>query len=128
MTADHFDRFSRGEIDVDGNTLAVPSTNGHRTEWSARDLLAADFPPIKWAVDGVLADGLNLVAGSPKVGKSWLALGLAIAVASGGRALGKIPVERGDALYLALEDPPRRLKRRLEIILAGSPAPLALDL
>ncbi|MGZ6979304.1 MAG: AAA family ATPase, partial [Acidimicrobiia bacterium] len=106
----------------------APSPNGHRTEWSARDLLAAEFPPIKWAVDGVLADGLNLIAGSPKVGKSWLALGLAVAVASGGRALGKIPVEQGDALYLALEDPPRRLKRRLEIILAGDRAPAALDL
>ncbi len=105
-----------------------PNGDSHRTAWSARDLLATEFPAIKWAVDGVLADGLNVFAGSPKVGKSWLALGLAVAVASGGRALGKIEVEQGDVLVLALEDPPRRLKRRLQLMLAGEPAPAGLDL
>ena len=39
------------------------------------------------------------------MGKSWLAFGLCIAVATGGYALGKMPVEQGDALYLSLEDP-----------------------
>jgi hypothetical protein len=95
--------------------------------WSAADLLAADFPPVRWAVDGVIADGLTILAGSPKVGKSWLALGLAVAVASGGTALGRVPVEQGDVLYLALEDPPRRLQHRLRLVLAGDPPPVGLD-
>ncbi len=74
----------------------------------------------------ILAEGLNFMAGAPKLGKSWWALGITIAVASGGCALGQIPVERGGVLYLALEDSPRRLKSRLEKMLAGDPAPAGL--
>ena len=64
----------------------------------------------------MLAEGLNLLAGAPKLGKSWFALNVATAVAYGGMALDKIAVERGEALYLVLEDPPRRLQRRLRLI------------
>lgn len=80
---------------------------------SAADLLARDFPEVKWAVDGLLSEGATILAGAPKAGKSFLALGLAIAIASGGRALGSVPVEQGDVLYLALEDGARRMQRRL---------------
>jgi len=62
------------------------------------------------------------------LGKSWLGLGLALAVASGGAAFGKVPVERGEALYLALEDTPKRLQSRLGMMLHGEPAPDGLHL
>ena len=84
-----------------------------RSSWTARELLAHDFPKQRYAVPGLIAEGANLLAGSPKLGKSWLALNIASAVAYGGRALDKVDVERGEALYLALEDPPRRLQQRL---------------
>ena len=71
------------------------------------------FPETKWAIPGLLPEGLTILAGRPKRGKSWMGLGIALAVASGGKALGKIDVEKGDALYLALEDNPRRLQNRL---------------
>lgn len=100
-----------------------PLTQRRRAEWSAVDLLAAQFPEPRWAVPGLVAEGLTLLVGSPKLGKSWLALGLAVAVASGGRALGKLPVEPGGAVYLALEDPPRRLQRRLTSVLQGNGTP-----
>lgn len=86
------------------------------------------FPDPKWAVPGLFPEGLTLFAGAPKVGKSWLALGLAVAVSSGGRALGSIEVQQGAVLYLALEDTPRRLQRRLVQVLAGSAAPAGLTL
>ena len=101
-------------------------TNATRTYWTASDLLAADLPPIVYAVDGLIPEGLTLLVGSPKVGKSWAALGIALAVASGGRALGAIPVDPGDVLYLALEDGPRRLRDRLAKLLGGDPAPSRL--
>ena len=63
------------------------------------------------------------MAGAPKLGKSWLGLGLAIAVASGGYALGKVGVVQGDVLYLALEDNARRLQDRLRLVLNGDSAP-----
>jgi len=93
-----------------------------RTAWTALELMAAIFPEPRWAVDGILAEGANVIAGPPKVGKSWLALGVGVAVASGGKALGKIDAKPGDVLYLALEDTGRRLQSRLRKVLAGDPA------
>lgn len=80
---------------------------------TGNDLRSKVFPPIKWAVPDVLPAGVTLFGGREKMGKSWLALGLAIAVATGGYALGKHRVAQGDALYLSLEDNERRLQERL---------------
>jgi hypothetical protein len=80
---------------------------------SAADLLTKEFPPINWVVPGVLPEGVTLLAGKPKIGKSWLMLDLCLGVAHRGVVLGTKEVERGPCLYLALEDNPRRLQRRL---------------
>jgi len=97
-----------------------------RTSWTADELMACDFPPARYAVPGVIPEGVLVLVGAPKVGKSWLAMGLGIAVATGGKALGNIEVTAGDVLYLALEDTPRRLKSRMAKVLAGTPAPSRL--
>jgi hypothetical protein len=86
---------------------------------NAVELMALELPEPRWAVEELIPEGLTILAGRPKLGKSWLALGVGIAVASGGRALGRIPVTAGDVLYLALEDSPRRLKERLGLLLDG---------
>jgi hypothetical protein len=91
------------------------------------DLLRQEFPKTLWVVPDLLPEGLTLLAAKPKLGKSWLALGLALAVASGGVALGKTPVEAGDVLYLALEDSPKRLRNRTEQLLQGEPPPSRLE-
>lgn len=98
-----------------------------RTDWSAADLMAAQFPEPRWAIPDIVPEGLTLLAGAPKLGKSWLALNLAAAVGAGGRALGRVEVDAGDALYLALEDPPRRLQQRLRMVLEGGPVPPLLS-
>lgn len=92
----------------------VPTGAG--TGMSAADLLAMCFPEIKWVVPGYLTEGLTLLAGAPKIGKSWLALGIALAVASGGRAFEEVECEAGAVLYLALEDNFRRLQSRLRLM------------
>src|SRR5215213_2069745 len=71
---------------------------------SAVELMRKDIPPVRWVVPGILPEGVALLAGKPKLGKSWLALGLCVAVAAGGYALSTRPVAQGAALYLALED------------------------
>lgn len=91
--------------------------------FTAADLMSTTFPEPRWAVTGLIAEGLNLLVGSPKLGKSWLCLGLAVSITSGGRALGKISVDRGPVLYAALEDTPRRLQNRLGIVLQGADVP-----
>lgn len=79
---------------------------------SADDILTADYPEPVWAVPGLLPVGLSILAGAPKVGKSWLALQVAQSVASGGIVFDH-KVDIGPVLYLALEDPPRRLQERM---------------
>jgi hypothetical protein len=95
---------------------------------SAADLIAREFPEPKFAVEGLIAEGAVLLVGKPKLGKSWLALAMAIAVASGGRVLGSFPVIQGDVLHLALEDGPRRLQKRLKALLKDGMAPPRLSL
>ncbi|MBO6719418.1 MAG: AAA family ATPase [Rhizobiaceae bacterium] len=90
--------------------------NRPATAIDAQSLLSMEFPPVVYVVPGVIAEGLTILGGRPKLGKSWLALSAAIAVASGGTVLGE-QCEQGDALYLALEDNQRRLQDRLKTLL-----------
>ena len=116
---------------VGGSEGRRPQAWEHSDEsrvFTAAELLAEDLPPVRWTVPGVLPEGVTLLAGKPKLGKSWLALGLAVAVASGGTALETKRVERGDVLYLGLEDNRRRLQKRLRKILAGRVAPDGLHI
>lgn len=107
---------------------AAPKRERPRTAWTADQLMAAHFPEPKWAVPGILAEGVSLLAGPPKVGKSWLSLGLGLAVAAGGQAFDSVPVQGGPVLYLALEDTPRRLQTRMGKLLGGQKAPAGLTL
>lgn len=105
---------------------AVPPPR--RTAWDAEELMTMSFPPPRWAVPGIICEGVTLLAGPPKVGKSWMGLNLALDIAAGRPALGSIPVDPGPVLYLALEDTPRRLQSRMRTVLAGRPAPAGLTL
>lgn len=88
-------------------------------EW----LDAQDFPPLEYSIPNVIPEGLGLLVGPPKAGKSWLAAALGLAVAAGGIALGCIPVAKRPVLYLALEDGDRRLQYRFRRIMDGEPIP-----
>lgn len=99
--------------------------------FSARALDGMEFPDIKYVVPKFIAEGLTILAGKPKIGKSWLVMDIALAVASGGQCLGE-PCEQGSALYLALEDNQRRLQSRMRKLwqaemLCGREFPEALD-
>lgn len=86
------------------------------------------FPPLAFAVPGIVPEGFGLLVGPPKAGKSWAALAIGLAVASGGHALGKIPVGRArPVLYLALEDGDRRLQDRCRMLLDDEPIPALLE-
>lgn len=98
---------------------AVGARPERRTRWTDAELMREHFPEPRWAVPGLLSEGLNLLAGAPKLGKSWLSLGLGAAIANGDPALNTIEVERGPVLYCALEDTGRRLQRRRRQMIAG---------
>ena len=75
-----------------------------------------------YIVDRLLPIGLNLLCGSSKIGKSWLALDLAISVAKGISFLG-FNTNKSSVLYYALEDTKNRLYERGKILLKGSNFP-----
>jgi len=51
--------------------------------FTAADLGKRVFPPVDFTVEGLLVPALTLLAGAPKLGKSWLALQLGLSVAAG---------------------------------------------
>ncbi|MFR5856778.1 MAG: AAA family ATPase [Bacilli bacterium] len=83
---------------------------------SAFELKKAKLKPIKFIVEDMLPQGLNLICSPPKYGKSWLMLDLCLSVASGKDFLNH-KTTQCKCLYLALEDSKNRLKDRMEKIL-----------
>jgi hypothetical protein len=94
-------------------------------------LRAADLPRAQrhqpWLIEGLwAAEGVGVVGGAPKCCKTWLALELAVAVASGRDALGRFPVPTpGPVLAYGAEDGPAQLRERLVAI--TSARAIALD-
>ena len=85
------------------------------------------FPDLAWTVPGIIPEGFGLLTGPPKLGKSWLALHLGLAVARGSEAFGAVSTGRArPVLYLALEDGDRRLQDRSRKLLDGAPIPVNL--
>jgi AAA domain len=80
------------------------------------------FPPLTYAVPGLIPEGSVLLVGPPKIGKSWLVLTVALAAAAGGKAL-SIVIPKRPVLYLALEDGNRRLQDRCRKLLRGDAIP-----
>ncbi len=74
--------------------------------------MTTPLKPIEFCVDGMISTGLFILAGAPKVGKSWLALDVALSIAKGEQLLGR-ETKRGTALYLCLEDSYNRIQNRL---------------
>ena len=109
---------------LEGSARMTQTTAGAgRGPFSAHELKGWDFAPLQFVVDGLVPLGLTVLAGAPKVGKSWLSLDIALSVARGTAVLDE-NVHRcvkGAVLYLALEDSERRLRGRLEQLLGTGP-------
>ena len=90
---------------------------------TGEELLLQDIEPTRWIVPGLLPEGLSVLAGRPKKGKSWFALDLAICVAMGKRFLERFDCPSADVLYLALEDGKARLFERLSKLITGQDLP-----
>jgi DNA-binding transcriptional ArsR family regulator len=85
---------------------------------NAQTIQNTEYTEPIFVVEKILHEGATIVASRPKFGKSWLALQIGIAVATGTNALGRFRVIRpGRVLYLALEDTPRRIHDRLAALL-----------
>ena len=81
------------------------------------------LPPVRFVVEDFLPQGLHLLAGASKIGKSWLALWLCLQVAKGEKVW-NFPSRSGDVLYLCLEDNYSRIQSRLLDITDTAPGNL----
>ena len=80
---------------------------------SGIDLMQEDIPPLRWLVDRFLPQGTVLLIGKPKIGKSYIALEMALSICEGGKFWDEQCHQTGVLLYM-LEDGKRRIKQRLK--------------
>lgn len=83
-------------------------------------LMSTPLQPLRFVVESLISQGLHVLAGSPKVGKSWLALWLAVMVAKG-EPVWNMATRQGTTLYLCLEDSRLRIQNRLFEIMEDAP-------
>ncbi|MGN1109003.1 MAG: AAA family ATPase [Oscillospiraceae bacterium] len=79
---------------------------------SCEEIMTQPLKPIEFFVDNLITQGLFILAGAPKIGKSWLALDLCLSIAKGEPVLSSKTIQ-GTALYLCLEDSRIRIQNRL---------------
>ena len=90
---------------------------------TAEDLQNRTYEPTHFLVDELIPEGLHILAGAPKIGKSWLALWLCLRV-SQGQPLWNFATTQGEVLYLSLEDSFQRIQTRLFDLTEDAPPTL----
>ena len=90
---------------------------------TAEQLQSAPYAPVPFLVDELLPEGLHILAGAPKIGKSWLALWLCLCI-SQGQPLWNFATTQGEVLYLSLEDSFQRIQTRLFDLTEDAPPTL----
>lgn len=89
----------------------------------AETLMTTPMQPLKFIVQGLLPQGLHVLAGSPKIGKSWLSLWICLQVSKGENVWG-LATSKCEVLYLCLEDSFARIQSRLFEITDEAPPTL----
>ena len=79
------------------------NTQQNLTVIDGETLIDKRLPPTRFCVDSLIPQGLCILGGAPKVGKSWFVLDLCVHIARG-EALWELPVTKGEVLYFCLED------------------------
>ena len=100
------------------NGLASLEFEQQRLEsYTAFELSKMQVDPVKWFIPGILPSGLTILAGPPKIGKSFFCWNIAIAIATGGTVFSSIDIQQShNVSYFSLEDAPALLKERLALL------------
>lgn len=93
---------------------------------TAAELQAEKLPPIRYVVDGLVAQGTTLFVAKSKMGKSWFSLQMACDVAEGKPFLGRIETYKCGVLYIDFENGKNVSQERLNIVMDGKTAPTNL--
>ena len=90
---------------------------------NAEELQNRTYEPTRFLIDELIPEGLHILAGAPKIGKSWLALWFCLCVAQG-QLLWNFVTIQGEVLYLSLEDSFQRIQTRLFDLTEDAPPTL----
>ena len=91
---------------------AIPEARERLKAINCVDLIDTRYDRIDWIVESLLKPGLSVLAGAPKIGKSWMVLQLCMCVAKGEPFMG-METHGCDVLYITLEDSEVRLQDRV---------------
>ena len=92
---------------------------------SLDELLAKDFPPTEWIVDGLIPEqAIVLLSAHPASFKTWLALDLSLKVATGEKFLNRFNTNRTGVLIMDAESGDRQLQKHFKILGASSGLPI----
>lgn len=95
-------------------------TKTNLTVIDGETLMDMKFPPTKFCVETLLPQGISMLGGAPKIGKSWMVLDLCVRIAKGD-TIWNLPTQKGTTLYLCLEDPLNRIQQRLCMLMDEVP-------
>ena len=101
---------SKDYINIISNNVNSVKVDSLDTK-TMRELNDTAFIPYKPVIDGLLNNGVNLLVGPPKIGKSFMVADLSVRVSKGEPFLNR-KTHQGEVLYLALEDNFQRLQQR----------------
>ncbi|MDE0316533.1 MAG: AAA family ATPase [Candidatus Poribacteria bacterium] len=106
-------KLTEREIEDIFNDVATPFIFETALELSEKELTEIDY-----IVPTLLPEGLTILAGDAKIGKSFFCWNLALAVASGGKALSAIDIEKPrSVMFFCLEESQRSIRGRLHKLL-----------
>ena len=78
----------------------------------AETLADMRLEPVKFSIENILPQGIAMISGAPKIGKSWLMLDWCLKIAKG-EPVWNFKTNQGTTLYLCLEDNWNRIQNRL---------------
>lgn len=99
----------------------TPDADGY----AAAELPSMEIPPIDFLVQGLIPEGLSIIGGAAKTGKTYLLLQLAVSLASGTPFLGRDVPKKRRVLYYYLEGGRRQVKTRFEELYGAEFSPPA---
>lgn len=101
---------------------SAPTSGAYAWSIAGDELDDMEFDPVKMVIPNLLPTGLAVIGGKPKIGKSFFAMQMGLAVAEGTTFLGET-MPQGDVLVFSLEDDQRRLQARARALTEGDPLP-----
>ena len=90
---------------------------------SAETLYYTPLDHPRMLIDGILSDGLAILSGDSKIGKSWMILWFCLKISQGEPIWG-LPTSKTDVIYLALEDREWRVQQRMQELIDEPPVNL----